>query len=175
MEMLLKVAGIVIAGFLITFFSFMKFIPNMVDKKLEQERGYDYDKALQVDNFYRTAGNEVLQDILVTWTRILVDFDFMQRFTENPKKLEKLLYQTVVYGSPKTIKVVSLYMQDNFNGDLNDTTDAYASFAMIVSCLKYDFTGETVDPLDLVKVKINDYKLHEEEYLKSMEKIKKRI
>lgn len=48
-----------------------------------------------------------------------------------------------------------------------------ASIAVIVSLLKQDFTGQSFDPIDLIRIKINDLnKISEARYRDEIRKIK---
>lgn len=62
-----------------------------------------------------------------------------------------------MYGSPRTIRLLAMYQQENYlNQGEVDTSLSMAYIAEIISSLKYDFSGYKVDPLSLVSIKIND-------------------
>lgn len=97
--------------------------------------------------------------------------------------LTEIQKESYIYSSPKTIKAIKEYMQylyknktDNIESEEETTNKSKESIldytkskikfsrmfvliARIISRMKYDFTGEKVDELDIIKIKITDFNL----------------
>lgn len=167
-DIFLKVVSVLILGAMLFAAGLIKKMPSMIAKEVEQNRKYDHDKALQIDNFYRSAGNTVMQDILSEWTKIMSDLNYINVIIENDG-MNELVRKTMLYGSADSLEIVSRYMQYAFSDQVED---GYVYIAMIVSALKKDFTGEDVDPLVLIQIKINDYSDNEAFYKETLSRIK---
>ncbi len=97
--------------------------------------------------------------------------------------LTEIQKESYIYSSPKTIKAIKEYMQylyrnktDNIEIEEENPIKSKESIldyikskikfsrmfvliARIISRMKYDFTGEKVDELDIIKIKITDFNL----------------
>lgn len=79
---------------------------------------------------------------------------------KNDTELLKLFMNDIVlYTSKETMRYFAIFMQNAYKtnkGKTNKIMDTiYISFK-IMSSMKYDFTGERVKCLDLIKIQIND-------------------
>lgn len=166
-----KLTSLIVLGFLLLVGGLITVVPKMIAKSVEQNRKYDHDKALQIDNFYRSAGNAVMQDILSEWTKIMSDLNYVNELVKNDG-MNELIRKTMLYGSADSLKIVSRYTQYAFSQQVDD---GYVYIAMIVSALKKDFTGEDVDPLVLIQIKITDYSDNEEFYKKTLSRIRETL
>ncbi|KRN77483.1 hypothetical protein [Weissella minor] len=175
---------IVILGVL--YWGFAKKIPDMFRDALKQNRNFNFDKQLQIDNYYRLNGQSDMQKLILEWSNLLIDNEGTKKM--GPFGLLALQGQTIGYASEKTIKTVGNFMQflyvqntqdnseqnqsENKKGD-EDTYTFIAFIAVIVSLLKQDFTGQSFDPIDLIRIKINDLnKISEARYRDEIRKIK---
>ena len=134
----------------------------------------------QATIFFKQEGIKQQQAILESWCSILLMNyeDTIQKFKENNKErlikeynlksnqeisdtmaINLLQRDSYMYSSKITVKYIGKYMQEVFNSDdskkSNMTKQMYL-VSKIISSMKYDFTGEKVKVLDLIKIKIND-------------------
>lgn len=72
------------------------------------------------------------------------------------KEINNFIETIVSYSGKSTQKVVASYMQDTFQDKL-EPLDTVAYFALIVSSLRYDMTGESIKPTRTLQMKLNDY------------------
>ncbi|KMK52902.1 hypothetical protein FEFB_13750 [Fructobacillus sp. EFB-N1] len=172
METILQVVG----GFvlLLIIYGIIK-LPDMVADKLKDTRQLSNNKQLQIDNYFRQSSGKSMQDVLSDWVKIINDVD--NSVLERPNDLQKLLNRTLVYSSAKTIKLLGMFLQHTYkNGEKKiDDYSQLVYVAMIVSCLKFDFSGEILDPLDLLKVKYHDYLDNEEEFKQHLNNIESEL
>ena len=76
--------------------------------------------------------------------------------------LQNIQRETFMYGSKSTIKALATYQQyifknDNHNQDFQkDQMEMLIKATRVATKLKYDFTGEKVNAIDLLKIKLND-------------------
>lgn len=162
------ISGIGIGAVLLAVYMVKK-IPDMVSDKLKSDREFEFNKELQIDEFYRKDGN--LQQIMMEWTKYAIDNDAMETLDSKngQRDLKKLVQETLGYGSSRTVKLLTEMLQESYqsNGKVEDEDEddsinkssmtIMVILAMIVSSLKEDFTGEKVDPLDVLKIKLTDY------------------
>ena len=167
-------------------YNLLKEMPKMIGEKIKSEREFTFNKSLQIDQFYRKDGT--LQTIMMQWAKYAMDMDFIEKAFSSPrgkKDMNELLQKTVGYGSPRTIALVSIMFQDLYkNESVNiEKTDASTEsvletlviLAMIFSSLKNDFTGQKIDELEIIKIKINDYEQYEPLFKARIEEVNKRI
>ncbi len=180
-QTLLPVIAVIVGWFVI---STVKKMPDMLAEKLRDEREFSFKQALQIDSYYRQDG--VLQDILMKWAKYAMDTDFVTNSMNTDRgkqRLNELLQKTVGYGSPKTIKLLSYMFQEIYTdneekrieNNLPEGMTTLVVLAMVVSSLKKDFTGQDIDPLDIMKIKINDFYAYEKEFKKEMIRIGKAV
>lgn len=167
-------------------YNLLKEMPKMIGEKIKSEREFTFNKSLQIDQFYRKDGT--LQTIMMQWAKYAMDMDFVAKALSTDKgkrDMNELLQKTVGYGSPRTIALVSimfqdLYKNDSLNIDETDTStesglDTLVILAMIFSSLKNDFTGQLIDELEIIKIKINDYDEYETRFKARIGEVNQRI
>lgn len=67
-------------------------------------------------------------------------------------------------------------MRNVFNASKNSNgNDQIVYYAFIISSLKEDFTGYSIDPLTLLKLEISDYEKYERIYGDCAKKIKEQL
>lgn len=179
-------------GLLLLAVYMVKKIPDMVRDKLKSDREFEFNKALQVDEFYRKDGN--LQGIMLEWTNYAISNNAMDDLNKAKglKKLQDLVQKTVGYGSSRTVKLLTEMFQEVYqNNDSKDQKDSsednksddasesdYTTMvvlAMVVSSLKEDFTGIKIEPLDVLKIRITDYTKYEETFKKIIDKTNEKL
>lgn len=171
------------AGLLLLVIHTIKKIPDMVSDKLKDVREHEFNKELQVDEYYRKDGN--LQQIMMKWTHYAIDNNAMDNINtkSGQKELQELVKKTVGYGSSRTVKLLTemfqgVYQNSNDGETYNSLESGYTTMillSMIVSSLKEDFTGQKIDPLDVLKIKINDYPDNEEFFEEILDRINKKL
>lgn len=143
---------------------------HKLDKKVEMLK-YENARNLQVDNFFKSINEKEIKATLDVWSDMLID---VQKFAEKTTvdKVTEMLKMVFMYGSDSTIKVASIYQQYSYSLDKDRKSDDENFIllflaAEIICSLKYDFTGYKVEPMDLIKMKLNDaYKIKILEALK---------
>lgn len=142
----------------------------LINRSIER---YKHNNALdlQAESFYREHSGNELQKILWSWSELVLNVEMIKEMST--EDFQTLFQKTFVYGSERTINLVSSYQQHNYKKQQNEDHN-YKSLvyvAMISSSLKRDFTNQIVDPLQILKIKITDYDdAKMRKYYKSIEK-----
>jgi len=93
--------------------------------------------------------------------------------TEKDKKeLLKFITNIVMYSSNDVVNILSIYQQKNFRGEVTGF-DGIIYFALIISQLRFDSTGEWTKPDAIIKLKINDFSERRVEFLNGINRIVK--
>ena len=81
---------------------------------------------------------------------------------------------TLKYGGKEICRVLVLYSQMQHHPFMNDNPIGHVYlFCKVLSVIKRDILGQDVDPLNIIKVLINDYSENEKEVLRSRKYIEK--
>jgi len=137
------------------------------DKLLEERKSKD-SSQLQRESFFKQLGGQGQKDVFDRWTRRIT---YMEKINDEAgaAELMGLIHQTVIYGSDKTVNTLASMMQyvythpyDDENGKVIQYSDDNSQMlpmytALIISCLKDDFAGYSVDPLTIIQLKMSDY------------------
>lgn len=177
-NVILTLIGLVVIGLLLR-------LPQAItDSWLEQTKNR-IAHSIQIESFFKKVSVSKQEEILNKWTDFLTDMEATtQKYTSLTDKgmdeLRLLLHDTVVYGSDRTVKILSIYMRNIFDmpkgkEKSNDASDQIVYYAFIISSLKEDFTGYHIDPLTLLKVEISDYDRYEKIYVDCAKKIKQQL
>lgn len=96
-----------------------------------------------------------------------------ESLTENQENeieiIKNLLQESYIYSSRSTIKAISTYQQHSYR--IQEPKEKRKDWEniqnlifipRIIKRMKYDFTGEKIDSLELLKIKINDWNLKKE-------------
>lgn len=90
------------------------------------------------------------------------------------KFIKEVTNDTIAYGSKETIRRLAVFQNYNFkhstSRETSDNPDESTFVGMyivsyVISSLKKDFTGEGINPEDLLKIKLTDYDVNEKFYL----------
>lgn len=142
----------------------------LINRSIEM---YKHNNALelQAESFYKESSISEIRDILMSWSDLVLD---MRKINDmSLEDFQKLFQKTFVYGSERTVNLISSFQQHNYKKVKEDNHN-YKSLvyvAMISSSLKKDFTNQNVDPLQILKIKISDYDDKKmRKYYKSIEK-----
>lgn len=142
----------------------------LINRSIER---YKHNNALelQAESFYKERSGSEIQNILLSWSDLVLDMEKIKGMSQ--EDFQELFQKTFVYGSERTVSLISSYQQHNYK-DITDDNHNYKSLvyvAMISSSLKDDFTNQNVDPLQILKIKISDYDDKKmRKYYKSIEK-----
>lgn len=135
---------------------------------------------LQVDSYYRNISVDKISELFEEWYEFLFDNDGLTL-----EGIKKTINKTLLYGSGETIRRLAIFQNNNYSihgsGETEsenkiDSEDTYVSMYLIsyiLSSLKKDFTGEVINPDDLLKIKINDYDSNRKTFEAAHEKAKK--
>lgn len=126
-------------------------------------------KNLQIDNYFRNISGQELKEVFDFWSSII----FLLGKQNNLKELPKFTQKTFMYGSVRTVKILSKFQQEAYNikYDKNSENDIsniksliYA--ACIVCSLKSDFSGVEINPLTILEIKLEDFYERKNEFIK---------
>ncbi|PCF40207.1 hypothetical protein [Staphylococcus delphini] len=128
----------------------------LINRSIEK---YKHNNALdlQAESFYKEHSGNELKELLWSWSELVLNIEKIKEMST--EDFQTLFQKTFVYGSERTINLVSSYQQHNYKIEQNEDHN-YKSLvyvAMISSSLKQDFTNQIVDPLQILKIKITDY------------------
>lgn len=114
--------------------------------------------SLQREAYFRQLSGNDLQKTFSGWAEILIDVSKLEN--SNKRELLDLQRNVILFGSDESIRICSKLMQYLYkNGNNNDENDHLVGIiyiAHLISSLKYDFTGYIIQPLDLLKMRVND-------------------
>ncbi len=135
------ISGIVtIIGFIVTYI--------MTKKNLKDE----------VHKIKQNISIELMQKIPF---EILEYFDSLKKANSDELllKLQSIMSQVYAYGSVNAIKTLVAFQTINYHiKEMENKTDILILLSILVSQIKYDITGEIIDPTNWLKIKIRDYK-----------------
>ena len=156
--------------------------PDMYSTKSHDMRTASAAQQLQIDHYYRASKGEDIEKNLDWWTEFLVDpvakaNELSGGVEGNPDKehvklLNDRLQFIMQYGSARTVRLLSFYMGHTYLDELKPS-GTLVSVAYIVASLRSDYTGQSALPMDLLKIKFNDYLQNERDYRSVCKTIKK--
>ncbi|MGY4789944.1 hypothetical protein ACXDFG_04260 [Pediococcus pentosaceus] len=160
--------GWLISGLLFLIVIFINRLPYMLENRILQDQKTRDSHEIQIESYFKELGGKEQKEVLEEWSKILI---YMEPVSD-VNKLNKLIHKTVIYGSVKTINILSLmtqYTYTDMKTDLERESKSNSKFMIYVAflccSLKQDFSGQQIDPLTLLKVKISDIKESENEYM----------
>lgn len=156
--------------------AYIKALPSFHKELLHDNRSARTTRELQIESYFRQQGGAELLSLFKEWTAIMYKKDKAAHFTVN--QYAALSERTILYGSDRTIRLVSdyqhfIYSNDEKSEHHGDTIIVY--IALIISSLKNDFTGYKVNPLDVLQIKINDVDEHQPFINDLIDEIQQRI
>ncbi len=129
------------------------------------------DKSKLLSTQFKQQGIEKQKKLLELWT-ICAHYGY-EKFLEELKKeynknynlddtaelLKLYTNDIVLYASKETMRLFATFMQNAYRSNKGKKVrmmqTIYVSFK-IIACMKYDFTGEKIKTMDLIKIKVND-------------------
>ena len=172
---ILNLVLIVLIGVLIVL---VKQAPKHISEYLLEDVKNKNARQLQVESYFKEIGGQEQLKILSEWSNMLVNLEyFKEKYTdEKIDNVNNLIRDTLIYGSDKTVRLLSLYMQNAYLPDSEQKNyDQVVNTACIVSSLKEDFTGYVISPQTLLKLKITDYEDNKQFFEDAEKRIKQKI
>lgn len=136
-------------------------VSKTVNESLEKLK-HSNARDLQTENFYRQTSSKEINSVLNDWSEMLIKLS-PDRMMED---YSDLINKTFIYGSSKTVKLLSNYQQHTYSKEDTKIDNQYGLvyIAMIACSLKKDFTNEEIDAVTMLKIKIKDIAFEEEDY-----------
>lgn len=150
--------------------------------QIEESRNRDFLYQMKELEFYKSNYEKDLKNIFDYWFEVVrithikdnVHLTVQERQKYNRKfqelvnvdKIAQYKMNTLKYGGKETGRILALQnrlQQEEYN-DKPPMTDLYV-WCRILSVLKKDILGQDLDPLDILRVLVNDYDKHEKEML----------
>ncbi|MGO3196089.1 hypothetical protein [Vagococcus salmoninarum] len=128
------------------------------NSNLMQDKEHQTTRELQIDNYYRSISGKKIEELFSNWMDMIADVEKVGNL--KPVVLNKMIKELMMYGSPRTVYIGSLFQQYSYIRP--STSDEFNAFellylgASLVASMKQDFTGYVVDPEVLLNMKIND-------------------
>ncbi|OQQ84384.1 hypothetical protein [Ligilactobacillus salivarius] len=173
---ILNLVLIVLIGILIVT---VKQVPKHISEYWLEDTKNKNTRQLQVESYFKEIGGQEQLKILTEWANMLTDIEyFKEKYTgEKLDNVNNLILNTLIYGSDRTVKLLSLYMQNVYlqSDSSQKEYDQLVNTAYIVSSLKEDFTGYTISPQTLLKLQITDYKDNKQIFEDAEKRIRQKI
>ncbi|QAS70537.1 hypothetical protein DLJ48_08380 [Oenococcus sicerae] len=150
---------------------FLRDLPNLVREVIINKNKVSGQRTLQVESYFRQISGDDLNQLLKDWSAKIIYLNDKKQNDQEHDELEKykdLMHRSLMYGSDKTVSLLAYFSQFQYRTYAEDSnvgkTDEQLKNAAIgimymsriVASLKYDFTGYQIDPLDIMKLIIND-------------------
>lgn len=192
--LLLILAVITVVGY------FLKDLPNLYrELSVEKFKGKN-EKELQKEAFFRQIKGSDIDAAFTYWTGLMVNMDSEMsklQSKEGLKQFASMQQKVLMYGSSETVGILSLLMQHVYKkgkienqikvkfGVEDDSEEKLHNYKLmfyisfLICSLKKDFTGFTIHPMEILKIKINDIDsnknkpLFDEAYIKVEDEITK--
>lgn len=149
-------------------------------------------KELFERKYYKDISNDKIVKLLEDWHTLLFDMDhsFLVYTIKSKYKTEeeikkeniiKMHQRMIMFCSSKTLKLYAQFMQmiykidtDNTEYKEEDIVNLYF-VALLISRIKYDYSGDFTEPLDILKVKLKDIDNYNEQMIKFRKDFKEYI
>lgn len=131
---------ITIIGFIVTYFMTKKNLKDEVHK-IKQNKSIELMQRIpfEILEYFDSIKNANSDDLLL--------------------KLQNIISQVYAYGSVDAIKTLVAFQTLNYHiNEVENKTDLLILLSILVSQIKYDITGEIINPTNWLKIKIRDYK-----------------
>ncbi|WP_088815458.1 MULTISPECIES: hypothetical protein [Listeria] len=171
-----------------------KGLPEIYKAITVEDNRKENELDIQRESFFRELRGEELANIFGDWVSAFTDMEkFTQKMTgkEGVRYLSDMQKKALMYGSPKTVAILAMmfqhtYVSDkvenkikvNFGKTQEESAENYklmVYIANLIASLKFDFTGYKIDPIDIIRVKINDFTEKEELFIQIQEEIVKAL
>lgn len=177
--MFFKILNVVLIIVITNLIIVVKGLPKHISEIMMENMKHKNAKELQVESYFKELGGKQQLEILSIWTNLLVDIEYMREMygTDSEGSVErynKLVHDTFIYGSDKTVKLLSLYTSSMYKGNIRQAK-LVMYIACIASSLKEDFTGYSSSPQTLLQLKMADYEQNKEEFISIQKEIEREL
>lgn len=175
-------------------FALIKAIPRIIENNIKQKKEYKSAHQLQIESYFRDISGSKLEDLFSKWTDALISENSFAKFVENPKNVEILMRNTIMYGSNRTISVAALFMQFIYNDKTEESSSkdncsensekaedyehnlkGLAYLAELISSLKLDFSGYDISPQLILQIKFEDWEYIKDKMVIYLDEIEKQV
>jgi hypothetical protein len=143
----------------------------------------ELNKELFEKKYYRDIATDEVVSLLNDWLCVIMQPE--DCFAVKPKQKESKILtkdtilkrqmidvqtRMVLYCSGRTISLFSLYMQyaytqnDKVKGDGKSDQEVVFIVALLISNIRFDYSGDFIDPLDIIRIKIADFEKISKDY-----------
>lgn len=156
MNIVINVLLVLILGGITIVSYFLKDLPKLIRGLRIEESRKNSEKEIQREIFFRQLKGSELANTLEAWSDIIMSLEKSDKKNYKPEKMMSLQKKVLLYGSDRSVKILSETMQNFYNPNENSFIAMYYICRLICS-LKFDFTGYEILPVDIIKIKIKDY------------------
>lgn len=157
-------------------------LKKIPDYRQEINHDNSYESSIlkiQADKYYRNIDGQEMRDNVAWWMDFISDSEKKNKeISKNVSILTEKFNYIMRYGSSRTIKLLSVYMQHIYTASSNTKTDdSYKQLvylAYVAASIKADYTGNTCSPLDLLALKFNDFNDNKRVYKKVTREIRRK-
>lgn len=154
-------------------------LPKHISEIMMENMKHKNAKELQVESYFKELGGKQQLEILSIWTNLLVDIKYMKEkygagSEGSVERYNRLIHDTFIYGSDKTVKLLSLYTSSVYKKDVSQAK-LVMYIAYIASSLKEDFTGYGSSPQTLLQLKMTDYEQNKEKFILVQKEIEREL
>ncbi|EAD1860365.1 hypothetical protein KZQ05_002405 [Listeria monocytogenes] len=139
---------------------------------------------IQRESFFRQLRGDDLAETFGEWVTAFTNMDKLVE--KGPENIVDMQKRVLMYGSPKTVAILAMMFQHTYIGNQIEGEQDYDTqepenyklmvyIAYLIAALKFDFTGYKIDPMDIVRVRITDYKENETQFKENQQKIETEI
>lgn len=180
MEILFKSLSTISSIAVIFLAIYFKNLPKLLNDLTLENKKNKNQSNLQREAYFREISGENIQNIFNEWMSLLADSEnYMKKINNDKSHFIELQSQTMMYGSDKTVKILAEMMQFLYGNNQDHSTTSSGSeiqiassdvidletaktiyfMAKLITSLKEDFTGYSIEPMNLIEIRLNDINL----------------
>jgi len=103
---------LIIAGIIV--YEAIKSIPKFIQDNISDRREFGNTKQLQIESYFREISGDRLVKVFSEWSDMLVDTKIFTSRISDVGNLNILIKETILYGSSKTLTLVSNFQGYNY-------------------------------------------------------------
>lgn len=113
----------------------------------------------EIDNYKQTQLIDS-NKVILEYAAKIIRLNDIKNKSESEKLIRNLIINVMAYGSKESIAILADFQQFNYMpSELKKGEDIYKTIAypaLLISQIKYETTGEIINPIDIIKININD-------------------
>lgn len=113
----------------------------------------------EIDNYKQTQLIDSNKEVLGYAAKV-IRLNDIKTEEESEELIRNLIITVMAYGSKESIAILADFQQFNYMPkELKEENDEYKAIvypALLISQIKYETTGEIINPIDILKININD-------------------